>query len=198
MADYCTLAELKRYLSISDANSDAALAEDITGASRWIESECGRRFDVTGTAEAPVARYYTASSGDRVLVDDLLSVVTLKTDDDGDGVYETTWTASDYVLGPRNAAANAEPYWKIVVAPNGNYTFPLGEDGVQVSGVWGYWTSVPDLIKQACVREAARRFRLRDAPFGVTGTAEMGTTTVGAYDPQIRKDLAMYRRGAVG
>ena len=49
--DYCTTAELKGFVSISDAGDDAFLALAITAASRAVDQHTGRQFGQVGSAE---------------------------------------------------------------------------------------------------------------------------------------------------
>lgn len=129
---YCTLTELKNRLDISstDATRDAYMHQMIEAASRWIDNVTGRTFyALTAT------RYFTATDEYSVRVNGLLSVTTLKTDEDGDRTYETTWQTTDYDLMPYNDT----PYLWVEVSPNSSYLFPLTRRGVQIAGSWG-WT----------------------------------------------------------
>ncbi len=79
-------------------------------------------------------------------IDDLISITTLKTDDDVDRTFETTWATTDYLLLPSNADPattnnpRSRPYYEIEVDPNGNQSsFTKGRQTVQIVGVWGYW-----------------------------------------------------------
>ncbi|MCC6629956.1 MAG: phage head-tail connector protein, partial [Chloroflexi bacterium] len=142
---YTTLARLKARLGITDTTEDAALESLVEAVSRAIDDFCGRRFYA-----ATQTRYYTANRSDRLLVDDLLSITTLKTDDDADGTFETTWTASDYLLAPYNAQQESQPqpYWRIESAPSGSYSFPVCVPrGVQIAGSWGFASTTPDVVE---------------------------------------------------
>lgn len=126
---YCDLTKLKAALIITDTADDALLLRALEAASRWIEGEVDRYFyTVTET------RYYTAKRGSYLIVDDLLSVTTLKTDDDGDRTYENTWAATDYDLEPYQGF----PKTKISITPTGDYTFPTVTKGIEIAGIWGY------------------------------------------------------------
>ena len=132
---YTTRDDVKDRLDIGDTVDDAALDLIIEAVSREIEHWTGRRFQpVTQT------RYYTAHCGWRLAVDDLLSVTTLKTDEDGDRTYERTWAGTDYELWPWNAPNDfpARPYTSIQTTPNGNYSFPTGGRAVEIAARWGY------------------------------------------------------------
>lgn len=196
---YTTLAALKARASIEDTRDDLTLETIITAVSRMIDNYCGRRFYA-----ATETRYYTARDPYCLLVDDLLSVSALVTDEDGDRTYETTWASTDYDLYPDNAALEAqpEPFWKILVAPEGNYTFPVGvRRGVKVTGSWGFASSTPPVVGEACLLQAARIFARREAPMGVLGAGEAGGTVRIAWsglDPDVRRLLDPLRRLSVG
>ena len=171
---YCTLAQIKARLEIDDFKDDSILESVVQGVSRSIDAMTGRRFFSTTADET---RYYTADFSDVLYTDDLLSITTLKTDDDGDRTFENTWTTDDYDLLPDNAAVDGKPYTRIELAPYGDYTFPAGtRKGVQIVGRFGYnaTDSHPDVVREACLIQSARIFKRKDAPFGVVGSPEMG------------------------
>lgn len=191
---YCTVAELKARLwptGITDTNDDAVFDQVITAVSREIDEHCHRRFYA-----ATETRYFTAEWGDLLLVHDLISVTTLETDDDGDRTYEHTWATTDYDLGPDNAALDGKPYTKIYTAPNGNYAFPACiRKGVKIAGLWGYASTAPAAVKEACLLQSARMYKRRDAPFGVIGNAEFGQLQViPRFDPDVLMLLAPFVR----
>lgn len=131
---YATVAQLKAELgqTAADTVDNGRLLRKLEATSRAIDGAsmgCGREFYIVTEA-----RYFTASHSDRLLVDDLLVVTELATDEDGDGTYETVWTASDYLLDP----ANSWPKWMVKVHPAGGYSFPLVERGVRITGQHGY------------------------------------------------------------
>ncbi len=193
---YCTLAELRARLQFQTADTadDAILESVIMGVSRWIDNYTGRRFYA-----ASDTRYYTAEFADEIAVDDLLSVTSLSTDDDGDRTYETTWAATDYDLEPSNAATDSQPYTRICTSPQGRYAFPTGRKGVKLVGSFGYASSTPAAIKEACLLQCERLYKRKDAPFGVIGSAEMGQMMVIAkLDPDVQLLLSGFRRMAVG
>ena len=202
---YATISSIRARLGItgvSDTADDAVLEAVVESVSRAIDDFCGRRFYA-----ATQTRYYSAKSGRRLLVDDLLSVTTLKTDDDGDGVYETTWAATDYHLAPYNAQLDspAQPYWRIEVSEYGDYTFPCGPRRVQVVGSWGFSSTAPDVVEQACLFQAAHEFRSQQMPLGVSGTGSLRISDEFANDvrltglhPVTRRLLEPYRRAVFG
>lgn len=165
---YCSVEELKSRLRISDTADDFELRLATESASRWIDRHCGRYF-----WRATATRTFTPDGLYCLDVGDLVSVTTLKTDGDGDGVYETTWAAGDYQLQPVDptAGGETEPYTSLRWTGGKTFPYPTGvgrTDRVQIVGVFG-WPAVPAAVKQAALISAADLFKLKDAPFGVQG-----------------------------
>jgi hypothetical protein len=265
---YATRDELKtRQLptNVSTTTNDATYEMVLENVSRLIDRLTGRRFvPVTQT------RYFTATEDDLLFVDDLLSVTSLKTDEDEDRTYERTWATTDYDLEPHNVLSNSppSPYRWISLAPRGNYAFPTGRRAIEITGKWGYYEvlrTVPSaltgaiastsattvavtagtdfdvghvllvdseqmrvtaisgnnltvvrgingttaathlvsatlqvhefpIVAEACLIQAARIFRRKDAIFGVTGSAEMGQQLV---IPKLDPDVALMLDGFI-
>lgn len=178
---YVTVEELQAALDPTGEASFAAAEHElmeiaIEAASRWIDAATGARFYPTvGT------RVYTADWHDLVYIDDATAVTAVKTDDDGDGVYETTWATTDYMLEPRGALLNGSPYRQIRINRElGRYSFPRLSGGVEVTGTYGYGSAAPAVVKQAGLLVAMRLYRRKDAIFGVAGTPGLGVTVVQA------------------
>lgn len=173
---YTDLATFKARLfpdDSADTTDDSQFELVIEAVSRWIDENRGRRFyAVTET------RYYTADNGRFCVVDDLLSVTTLKTDEDGDRTYERTWTANtDYELFPRNAGLDGKPYIAIGRSPLSNYTFPTVRNGVEILGSFGFSSTTPKHIQEACLLASMRVWERKDLLFGTAGNAELGNLT---------------------
>lgn len=200
VTDYATIEELKQRLGLSDTIDDAQFAIAVSGASRAIEGATGRYF-----WKGADTRTYVPESIWMQTVDDLVSVTTLKTDQDGDGVYETTWNAStDYELAlgdwSYNVSASGEqrPYTQIRVISGGRL-FPFTwaftrQDRIQVAGTFG-WPAIPVAVRQVCLQLAAELFRMKDAPFGVVSFADLGVVKI-QQNPMMRTLLQPYTRGA--
>jgi len=179
---YCTLAQVKARLGIgtADTNDDTALELVVQAASRWIDHDTGRRFHSTANDET---RYYTHDGGDVFLCpDDILSITTLATDDDGDRDYDDTWAATDFDLEPFNAVVDSQPYTRVRPTPDGNYAFPTTRKGVKLVGKFGYATAAPDAVREACLLLAARLFKRKDAQFGVFGSVQTGMIRITDFD----------------
>lgn len=189
---YATLDQLKAQLDIQtgDTGDDDLLERAIEAASRTIDDLCCRRFYA-----ATATRYYAAESWDVIEVDDLVSVATLKTDEDQDRVYETAWGPTDFELDPDDGP----PYTRIYATPTGSYAFPTWQRrAVEVTGSFGYAASVPIAIEQACLLMAARYWKRKDAPLGIqVGKPEFGNLSIPGKDPDVEKLLMPYRRMAL-
>lgn len=195
---YCTVAELKARLwpaGITDTTDDAVFDQVITAVSRSIDAKCARRFYATTET-----RYFTPEFADLLYVNDLLSVTTLKTDENGDRAYEYTWAATDYDLEPENAALDGKPYTRIRTAPRGSYTFPVkARKGVEITGSFGFASTTPAMVKEACLLQSSRIYKRRDAVFGVIGSAELGQLQViPRLDPDVESMLWLYMAVDIG
>jgi hypothetical protein len=192
---YVELEEMKRTLSLEGSTfADLDLETVIVAASRAIDLHCDRRFWAdTGTTNV---RYYDALASGLVLIDDLVTLTTLKVDQSEDGTFEETWVANtDYVLKPLNAAADGWPYTRIETNPYGSLRFPYGSRMVEVTGKFG-WLAVPPAVKTATIMLSGRYTkRMREAPFGVAGIGPDGEAVrIAAIDPDIQQLLAPFVR----
>ena len=192
---YTTLAEYKNRFEIDDNEDDSDIESVITAVSRSIDSICWQRFYTTSADET---RYYSAEfSGWLRLPERIVSITTLKTDNDNDRTYENTWTdGTDYDLLPYNAVLDGEPYRWIELTPNGNYSFPKGiAKGVQIVGKFG-WSSAPAAVAEVCLLMAHRLMARRNLPLGVSAAAAVGQMRIVVEkmksDPDIMELLSPY------
>ena len=159
-----------RTATTSSSGDNSVIEILIEGASRFIDNMTGQFFfSNTGT------RYYSARDSQMVFIDNLVSLTTLKTDEDGDGTYENTWntgqTTGDFYLMPFNASENSRSYSWIETNQDGDYTFPKNRKGVEIAGTWGYVTA-PDTIKNACYEIVNAAYGRRSGQ-NLTGNAEV-------------------------
>jgi len=193
---YASLASFKQAIGIgtADTTDDTALQSVLDATDALIDNYCDRR---QGFGTATETRYYTASDWSYVLTDDLVSITTLQTDDNGDNVYETTWAAgTDYVLAPSNNALDGWPYTEIDTSVTAPRAFPSGVyRGVKVVGVFG-WPSVPSAVVQSAVIQASAVWSSRTSPFGVIGSQELGgiLRQTRALHPEAQVLLEAYRK----
>lgn len=131
---YSDVATIKSdsYLAISTTDHDTYLRKLLEDASRKIDRWCGRFFYCWDGK-----RYYDGATPLRT--DDLLSVVTLKSDEDADAVYENTLvvtgTQADALLYPLNS------YPKTRIELTAIATCGLADGvkkGIEIDGIFGY------------------------------------------------------------
>lgn len=166
IADYCTLAELKAFLRISDTADDVQLALAVTTASRVIDQFASRHFGVDDTV---TTRWYTPSDARGSLeVDDIATTTGLAVTFDGvAAVLDTAFRVQPY-----NAVVDGWPfeYFELV---NGT-SFPTTSRGVAVTAKFG-WPTVPPAIKNACLIQAGTILKGgRESPLGIAGSPEFG------------------------
>ena len=138
MNSYARLNDLRTELqgTGSKTSNDPILATLAERASRIADDLCRRHF------YARTATRYVEGNSDSLLwlPFDLVSVTTLKVDQDGDSTYETTLAVNtDYWLVSQRGD-DAAPYIGIRLNPRSATLsrFPLGYRAVQIVGVFGY------------------------------------------------------------
>lgn len=175
---YADLASFKTFVRIPEADEtdDAELLLALGAASRSIDHHCDRTFGPAGDDAAvwygdlscwnsPYRNAFLVRVPDLMDTDDL--AVDLDLDDSG------TWATPviGAVPGPVNAPYEGKP-WQYLTLPAGtSYTATPG--AVRVTAKFG-WTAVPDDVREACLLQAHRLFRRRDAAFGIAGSPDMG------------------------
>lgn len=188
---YCTLAEVKAALRITDNTDDAMLEREIESASRRVDGYCSRWFYKTASTSVDVYPY-----NEYLLVfpvDLANSTVTIQIDTDGNGTYETTLVqGTDYILEPTDALLRGRPYRQARMV--GGATFPLevtpSFPTCRVTGFFG-WESVPDDVRAATILLSIRGFARLNAALGVVGFADMAIQ-VRSVDPDVRDLLQPY------
>lgn len=201
--EYCTAAQLQTHL-LGESKTQPAQASNfdqaVVAASRQIDRYTQRRFwiddDVT-------ARVFTADDFYEVLFPDVATATgfILKTDEDFDGVFETTWSIDSYTgagfrLWPTNAQTDPslpQPYTRARAIST---SFPIHDLAIEVTAKWG-WPAVPDDIVTAAILQAARLWKRKDATLGFGGSAETGFFELRkAFDPDVKALLDPYRNYA--
>lgn len=189
--EYSNLATLKDSVGLdpADTSQDGRLTRALAAASRSIDKTTGRRFWLD---PAPVVRTYRLrgrivceDDGEILLVDDVGSLTGLVVET-GSG---SSWSAvTGYETVPDNALADGRPITGLL----------------RVNGIWGYaitrarvtarfgWPAVPDDIVQATLIQAARLFKRKDSPEGVTGSAEWGVVRLSRRDPDVWNLIEQY------
>lgn len=191
---YIDAEDLKNRLDIDDDEDMVRLVGAVDAATHGVNTFCGRQFNDAGSV---TARVFKATSDCLAYVDDFSTTtgLVIKTDDDDDGIYERTWTTSDYELEPLNGVVDGVPgwpYWRIRHVGTGRGFPQLRRAGLQVSARWG-WAAVPANVTEATRIAAEEIFKLRDTPFGVGGYGDFGVIKV-RDNPFTSRMLKKYQR----
>lgn len=197
MAVYATADEVAAFIRIEDAEESVHLGNLIASASRVVDSYCGWTFDPpTGSA---TARIFAAVKDSCLLYVDPIANTTnlvVKTDEGGDGTYETTWASSDYQMEPlnqRQGGLTDHPYYKIRAV--GTKTFPLSREAlVQITADWGWTSSAPDAVRDATILLTKYLHEERQTMSGFAFSDGDAVFTAGKMSPRIKMMLAPYRR----
>jgi len=192
---YVSLDLVKKALRITDDIDDQILELSIEAASREIDGYCERVFYQTTEA-----RVFVPEDSFTCLIDDLVTLTTLKTSTTGE-TFDETWTSTDYQLEPLNSQAGGLVSPATRIRAIGDYVFPTWEPRnvnnyeatVQVTGTWG-WSAIPTAVEQAALLLTLRQYRRYDSPLGVAGFDEMGVVRVGRIDPDVQKLLNPFRK----
>lgn len=186
-AVYVTADALKSSLSMDGFTfADADIAQQLATASRAVDMVCDRRFYLLDPSNDQV-RYYTPLRPVTQEIDDLVGLTSLATDQDGDGVFETTWELhTDFELAPDNADLDGRPWERIVLKQRSRSQFPVGMPrSVEVTGSFG-WTTVPDGVVTLTAILASRLLqRVRMAPFGVVAMGVENAARIVKEDPDL-------------
>ena len=195
MGSYVALSELKSALGITSSTDDAFLNLAIDAAETAINDLCGRKFTADSAASA---RIYRAQP--YLCVTDDISTLTglvIKTDTAADGVFDQTWSSSDYQVEPLNNLVKGRSVNNLRAV--GDYLFPVYGDGlasVEVTAKWG-WPAVPDPIEQATLMMASRLYGRKASPMGVIGVGDFGPVRISRSDPDVAHMLMDYRRAGI-
>ena len=197
--------DLKEILGISDTVDDNRLTMAADAATQMIQAYCNRHFVQQATVSA---RTYVASTPWLLEVDDISTATGLivKTDEDEDGVFETTWASTDYQLEPLNGKLGGQnwPYTRIRAIKSREFPFDYGQALVQVTARWG-WANpdatddyVPHPVEQAAQIQGVSIFKSAEAPLGIAGFGDIGIMRLRqAMHPVAMALLAPYRKEQV-
>lgn len=193
--EYTDLATLKLALKVTDTDRDDLLSAALSAASRGIDQMTGRRFYLDASA---TARTYTLAertvvdeAGERLLVDDIGDEASLTVETGSGGAFTTL---DDYETAPDNALAGGRPITSLRRVTG---SWGAGATRVRVTARWG-WPAVPDEVVQATLIQAARLFKRKDSPEGVTGSAEWGIVRLPRVDPDVHALIQHYIAGGFG
>jgi hypothetical protein len=189
---YCTVAEVFERLAFEEPATGDLLkrvTDAVTSATTTIDNDCHRTF----TAVDSEARTFGGGrpNGFEITIPDLRTIESLKLDDDGDGVFETTVT--DFELDKPTSDA-AWPYETLRLLGRQFPTSGRRRIRVEITGTWG-WASIPAPINQACSLLAAQiAQRTSAALFGIQSFGELSSQGIEAHDPTYEMLVHDYRR----
>lgn len=182
--EYVDLPTLKSALGVEsdDTTRDTLLASALAAASRGIDRMTGRRFWLDPTAVErtynPRGRTVCDTDGERLIVDDI-GVTMGMVVETGSGA---SWSAvTGYETAPDNALVQGRPVTALL-QPAGSWGYGTGR--VRVTARFG-WPAIPDEVVEATKIQAARLYRRKDSPEGVTGSAEWGVVRLSRVDPDV-------------
>jgi len=156
---------------------DTRLRQLAEHVSQQLNRWCNRYFYYTiGT------KTFSGNGKAELLVPDLISIDSLKEDNNMDGTFDTTWNANDYVLYPFNSAPTstdglARPYSSILVNDKSNGTqdvFLRHQNNYQIVGTWGFQKIAVDSGLNGSLANSTAVSMIMSA--AVTGTIEPGHT----------------------
>jgi hypothetical protein len=196
---YCSIPDLREHFGDSDSRlTESLLARAINAASRAIDQHCGRRFWQDPEVQVKVFR---PADPYEATIDDISTQtgVIVKTDDDADGTYESTWDAEDWQLEPLNAGTDgpAAHAWWTLVALDAPFPTHSRRPLLQVTARYG-WSDVPHEVEEACLLRAAAIFKRKEAIFGVAGFNGFGEVRIGRNDVDVVALLHPYVKIRVG
>jgi len=199
--------DLKEILGIADADTtdDNRLTVAADAATQQIQAWCNRHFVQQATVSA---RTFVATTPWMLEIDDVSTAagLVIKTDEDADGVFETTWASTDYQLEPLNGKLGGQdwPYTRVRAIKAREFPFDYGQALVEVTARWG-WANpndddlyVPQPVKEAAQIQGVSIFKSADAPLGIAGFGDIGIMRLRqAMHPVAMALLAPYKREQV-
>jgi hypothetical protein len=200
MADYCTLAEIKADAPdsavFSTTDHDAPIESFITRASRLIDKEFGGWDNFFQSTDSQT-RYYDGSGEKEQEIDYCLTLTQLSVSENGGraSTNYTDWTENtDFYVWPYNYSSNGKPIQKLIVdndAGSKGYFAPV-KKGIKVEGVFGYSSTPPSEVAQACRIQVVRWLMRAKADWqDATVNAQTGEMIYAKeLDPDIKKLLA--------
>ena len=173
---YGDLTKLKDDSVLKDpaggTGDDDELFQLLLAASVQVDRLCNRHFySLTGT------RVFDGPGGERLVMPDLISVTSIKADEDDDQSYEVTWGTRDYATEPYNQDPTAHwggPYTSVLASKTGSkQEFLAGQRRYQIAGKWGF-SEVKE--RSGSLVDDTAGFASGDGTFGVD---EAGDFSVG-------------------
>lgn len=207
MADYCSTSDIKSDMpdsglsSSTDTTYDTAIGSMITAASRLIDKEVGREANWFSSTDEQT-RYFDGSGEVVQEIDECHTLTSVSVSESGETCSSgyTDWTLdTDFYVWPYNYSDLGIPFTRLIADFNGNgINFPRYRKAVKVVGQFGYSSTPPDDIKQACKIQAVRWFSRAKQMYQDQGGGDWAGQTVFAkndLDPDVKIILSSYKLG---
>ncbi len=191
--EYGTIAELKASLSIGDTSDDAALSLALETASRMIDDHTGRYFYLSPVSTVAYVVSFGSGYASLSLPDDIATLAGFALSGSSDLVGKELYL---------DGGSAAKPYTRLSTAPIGVGPYRVSAANtpnanlLYVTASFG-WPAIPVQIRQAALIQASRLFSRRSSPFGVAGSAEMGSEMrlLSKLDPDVEILLKPFVKG---
>lgn len=184
---YVTLDALKASRGMADFSfvDDDAL-QALRTASRAVDSITDRKFYLADASNQQT-RYYTPLRPVVLEIDDCVAFTSVMTDQDGDGVFETTLTEHvDFELAPLNAPLEDRPWTRIELKQRSRTQFPVGESrSVQVVASFGWTTPPAQVVTLTSILASRMLERVRTSALGIAGFGVDGAMRIAREDPDV-------------
>ena len=185
---YTTLAIFKtRFLPSATANSadDTEIENIITATSRYIDQECYPRTFYARTGETHYFDLPINSNMRMLYFNDYLITATTLTNGDATVISATSYWL--YPISERATTAVEVPSYKLELKPSASITFVSDTNGdtkrvVSLLGTWGYCTTYPADIEQACLEIARNIYNRRTGQGETAATITPGGVMVTPID----------------
>ena len=157
---YTTTAKVKTYMGVSSSSDDTLIGDLVDAATSFIDAFTHRSFAVSSTSTKKFDAVANVD-GRNLLFSDGLEAAAITSVTNGDSTSLSVNT--DYVYLPRNSA----PYYGLRMLSSSSNSWEYDSNGnpenaISIVANWGYSTSAPDDIKQACIRLSAFLYRQRE------------------------------------
>jgi len=184
VTDYATKAEAKAQFGKTLTDKDDVIDAMISAASICIDGFCNRPDGFVADTSAS-ARVYAGTGEGWQRIEDCTEITLVAVKQSLTDTSYTSWDSSDWIAFTGEAKRpnfNLTPYTAIMCSALGDYSvFTDGTWGdlemptVQVTAKWGYATTVPAPIKQACITQVVRWLKRGESGWSdVLASAELG------------------------
>jgi hypothetical protein len=203
MAAYCEIYDVRQELATGSGATtiastwDRVLDQMAVEVSRLVDTYC-KLEENAFLASGSETRYVDVKKSycqEVWLPWPATTITTVGVDEDLDATY-TTWTqGTDYYRWPYqdSGAPTSNPVLRLDVNTKSNGTksyWQRGRRALEIAGVWGYSTTVPDLVRRACIIQVAEWYKLAMQGWSDTGgSPEFGELQISRKLDKASRDL---------